>query len=125
MLRIILVRTSKVFEGRLHAVSFPFFSHIHGFGCTSEYMKTYKAWLELVIPRELIEVYNTEGPAGGCINPDAEGGKAGKDFKIKVIIDEKKDKYDTLERTCKRRGPEECDLDCQEYYPDFYDATAP
>jgi len=75
---------------------------------SSGWMKAYKGCLEIVIPYELTKIYNITGL--GCINPNV------KQLKIEVILDPKEDKQETLEKKCRRGGPEECD-DCEQYYP--------
>jgi len=77
------------------------------------WIKAYKGCLELVIPYELKKVYHIDN--GGCINPDLDDGRAGKNFKVEVIFHLKDTQEETLKDTCKYGGPEECDGDCQKY----------
>lgn len=72
-------------------------------------MKGYKEYLELVLTNDMRKAYNEL--VGGCLVKE----KLDK-FKVTVLFDQKDDKDDTLERTCRRGGPEECDLDCQQYF---------
>jgi hypothetical protein len=75
--------------------------------------------LETVISYELKLRYNSITPYEGelgCIKAHNDNKY---EFKVEVIFDQKGDKQETLERTCKRGGPKECDEDCQQYYPDY------
>jgi hypothetical protein len=88
------------------------------FHSSLEWTQAYKECLQLVLPYELKLRYNNTasyrpGEPKGCIDAANVGDK----FVI-VILDEKDTKDETLERTCKRGGPKECDEDCQQYFPE-------
>lgn len=97
----------------------------HDFSLSLEWMKAYKGCLELVLTYELKLRYNNTAPYRrgedlGCI----DAANAGDRFKVIVILDEKDNKEDTLEKTCTRGGPEECDEDCQQWFPDYLAPSA-
>lgn len=73
----------------------------------------------MVIPVELKKRYSyTTHYKGefGCIDTD-EADEC--NLNVPVYFDEKDEEDDTLLETCKRGGPEECDEDCQEYFPEW------